>query len=107
MFQQLGVEVLGVVENMSWFMCEHGSEYDIFGRGGAEEMAAGMNLPFLGAIPIHTQMRKNADAGRPLENWNITPEVSELLDGVCQNLAQQVSIATLSDKYVQPTMSIS
>jgi len=70
-------------------------------------MAAAMNLPFLGALPIHTQMRKNADAGRPLENWKINPEIAGLLDAICQNLAAQVSIATHSEKYVQPTMSIS
>lgn len=107
MFQQLGVEVLGLVENMSYFVCDHGSEYDIFGRGGAQKMATAMNLPFLGAIPIHTQMRKNADAGKPLENWKISPELAGILDSVCQSLAQQVSIATMSEKFVQPTMSIS
>lgn len=106
MFQQLGVEVLGLVENMSYFVCEHGSEYDIFGRGGAEHMAAAMNLPFLGALPIHPEMRINADRGQPLENWTIKSIASEL-DSMCQNLAQQVSIAAHSGKLVQPTLSVS
>jgi hypothetical protein len=53
MFQQLGVEVLGVVENMSYFIGDDGKEYDIFGRGGAEQMAQRLGLPFLGAIPIN------------------------------------------------------
>ncbi|MCI0364547.1 MAG: Mrp/NBP35 family ATP-binding protein [Phycisphaerales bacterium] len=105
MFQQLGVEVLGIVENMSYFVCEHGSEYDIFGRGGAELMAQAMNLPFLGAIPIYPQMRINCDRGRPLENWKIK-DIAATLDHVCQTLAAQVSIATMSGKYVQPTLSI-
>jgi ATP-binding protein involved in chromosome partitioning len=107
MFQQLGIEVLGVVENMSWFVCEHGSEYDIFGRGGAEHMAGAMNLPFLGAIPIVPQMRENCDSGEPLRNWQINPKISQLLDSICQNLAQQISIATLGGKYVQPTLTVS
>src|SRR5690606_18243727 len=48
MFQQLNVDVLGVVENMSFFIGDDGKEYDIFGRGGAEAMAQRLNLPYLG-----------------------------------------------------------
>jgi ATP-binding protein involved in chromosome partitioning len=107
MFQQLGVEVLGIVENMSYFVCEHGAEYDIFGKGGAEQMASAMNLPFLGSIPIYPQMRINCDEGRPLENWKISNDLARELDSLCQNLASQVSIVTLSGKYVKPTLSIS
>jgi ATP-binding protein involved in chromosome partitioning len=69
MFQQLGVEILGVVENMSFFVCEHGTEYDIFGRGGAQVMAQEMGLPFLGALPIHMGLRQNSDAGTPFANF--------------------------------------
>src|SRR5690606_28125125 len=65
MFQQLGVEVLGVVENMSFFIGDDGKEYDIFGRGGAEVMAQRLNIPFLGAIPINMSLRANSDAGDP------------------------------------------
>jgi ATP-binding protein involved in chromosome partitioning len=107
MFQQLGVEVLGLVENMSYFVCEHGTEYDLFGRDGAKHMAMAMNLPFLGALPIVPQMRENCDAGTPLKNWEIDSKISAVLDAICQNLAQQISIATLSGKYVQPTLSVS
>jgi ATP-binding protein involved in chromosome partitioning len=53
MFQNLGVDVLGVVENMSFFAAPDGTEYDLFGRGGAEIMAQTMGLPFLGSLPIH------------------------------------------------------
>ena len=107
MFQQLGVEVLGIVENMSYFVCDHGSEYDIFGKGGAQKMANALNLPFLGAIPIYPQVRINLDRGRPLDNWKVSKELSHELDSLCGNIAQQISIATLSGKYVQPTLSVS
>ena len=107
MFQQLGVEVLGIVENMSWFVCDHGEEYDLFGRGGAQQMADALNLPFLGALPIWPQMRINLDRGCPLDNWKISKDAAKLLDDVCQNLAAQISIATMSGKYVQPTLSVS
>jgi ATP-binding protein involved in chromosome partitioning len=107
MFQQLGVPVLGVVENMSYFVGDVGKEYDIFGKGGAEKMAAAMNLPFLGALPIHMQLRCNCDTGRPLENWKVSESISTSLNAVCQNLAAQVSIAAMRGEYVQPTLSVS
>jgi ATP-binding protein involved in chromosome partitioning len=70
MFQQLGVDILGVVENMSYFVCDHGTTYDIFGRGGAQTMAQEMGLPFLGTLPIHTRLRQNSDAGTPFDNFH-------------------------------------
>lgn len=106
MFQQLGVDVLGVVENMSYFVGDDGKSYDIFGRGGAEQMASDMNLPFLGAVPIHMAMRENCDAGTPLENWSIDASISRQLDDVCSSLASQISIASMSGKFVQPTLSV-
>ena len=63
MFQQLGIEVLGVVENMSWFVGDDGKEYDIFGRGGAQRMAQRLGVPFLGAVPITMALRENSDNG--------------------------------------------
>jgi ATP-binding protein involved in chromosome partitioning len=106
MFQQLGVEVLGLVENMSSFICEHGTEYDLFGKGGAKAMAEAMNLPFLGALPIHPELRINCDEGTPLKNWK-TPALAKELDAICENLAAQISIATLGGKLVQPTLTVS
>ena len=106
MFQQLGVGILGLVENMSYFIGDDGKSYDIFGRGGAETMAQLMNLPFLGAIPIHMEMRENCDAGQPMRNWEVNEKLAEELNHLVRNLASQVSIATMSDKYVQPTMSV-
>jgi ATP-binding protein involved in chromosome partitioning len=95
MFQQLSVEILGVVENMSYFVCDHGTEYDIFGRGGAQVMAQEMGLPFLGELPIHTALRKNSDAGRPFANFAKTsPSRGPLL-----------AMATLLDKQVAVRMA--
>ena len=63
-----------------------------------------MNLPFLGAIPIHLELRVNCDAGEPLRNWQVSDEIAEELDRVCKNLAAQISIATMGA--VQTTLSI-
>ena len=107
MFQQLEVPVLGVVENMSYFVGDDGKTYDLFGRGGAEMMAQAMNVPFLGNVPIHMCLRENADAGTPLANWENSEELAGQLDGLCHALASQVSIASMSGQLVQPTLSVS
>jgi len=106
MFQQLGIEVLGLVENMSYFLGDDGKEYDLFGRGGAELMAQAMNIPFLGSIPIHTELCANSDHGDPTANFTGTPRLAASLNRVVQQLAAQVSIASLHSKFVQPTLSM-
>jgi ATP-binding protein involved in chromosome partitioning len=66
MFQKVDVPVLGVIENMSTFLCPTcGARCDIFGHGGAEREAARIGVPFLGGIPLHMAIRETADAGRP------------------------------------------
>ncbi|MBM43704.1 MAG: sodium:proton antiporter [Phycisphaerae bacterium] len=107
MFQQLDVRVLGTVENMSWFVGNDGVEYDLFGRGGTEKMAEAMQIPFLGAIPIHIKMREHADDGTPLLNFQIEDELTETLLSTCSELARQVSIATELDEGSRPTLTIS
>lgn len=108
MFQQLGVEVLGVVENMSYFVCEHGTEYDIFGRGGAEVMAQEMGIPFLGGIPITISLRVNCDTGNPSANFEPDDSVlKKSLETMTQRLAGQVSMASMRNVIAEPTISIS
>ena len=64
--RRLGLRVLGVVENMSGFVCPHcGKEVPLFGRGGGERMAREMGVPFLGALPLEAGLAGEADAGRP------------------------------------------
>ncbi len=106
MFQQLGVEILGAVENMSYFIADDGKSYDIFGRGGAETMAQAMQIPFLGAIPIHMDLRENCDLGNPTANWEANEALGNAFDRMVGNLAAQVSIASMSGKLVQPTLSV-
>ncbi len=67
MFRQLNIPVLGVMENMSHFVCGHcGERTDIFGNGGGERMAAEMGIPFLGGVPIDTRVRSGGDEGAPI-----------------------------------------
>ena len=66
MFRQLKIPVLGLVENMSFYACPScGNRDDVFGHGGAEAWAEKQGIPFLGAIPLHTQVRVGGDAGVP------------------------------------------
>ena len=67
MFRKLNVTPLGLIENMSWYVCpECGHRHDIFGHGGAEEAAKRYGVPFLGAIPLEESIRKDADSGTPV-----------------------------------------
>ncbi len=95
MFQQLGIEVLGVVENMSYFIGDDGKEYDIFGKGGAEMMAQEMGLPFLGTVPISTTLRRNGDAGEPTLNFDEESQLSRDLEAVVRKVGAQVKVHEL------------
>src|SRR5271155_3636197 len=67
MFRQMKVDVVGVVENMSFFVCPHcHTEVDIFSRGGAEKMAERSGVPFLGNIQLDPEVRKSGDGGSPI-----------------------------------------
>ena len=67
MFRQLKVEILGVVENMSYFNCQHcNTRIDIFGHGEGERMAQTFKVPFLGEIEIDPQIRVGGDTGKPV-----------------------------------------
>ena len=67
MFRRVEVPVLGIVENMSYFLCPHcGGRTDIFGHGGAAHEAARLGVPFLGAVPLHSAIRERSDAGTPV-----------------------------------------
>lgn len=67
MFKNVDVPIMGIVENMSTFLCPHcGKPSDIFGHGGAEEEAKKLGVPFLGGVPLHMDIRLNSDAGTPV-----------------------------------------
>ncbi|MCX5658148.1 MAG: Mrp/NBP35 family ATP-binding protein [Planctomycetota bacterium] len=104
MFQQLNIEVLGVVENMSYFIADDGKEYDIFGRGGAEKMAQEMGVPFLGAVPINMALRANSDAGTPVANFTGSPTLAGELEAVVRRLQGQVNLHTAD---ARPTLNVS
>ena len=67
MFKRVNVPVLGVIENMSYFLCPHcGTRSDIFSHGGARHEAERLGVPFLGEVPLHMTIREKSDAGLPV-----------------------------------------
>ena len=67
MFRKLNVPPLGLIENMSWYICsECGHRHEIFGHGGAEAAAKRLGVPFLGAVPLEDDIRADADKGTPV-----------------------------------------
>lgn len=107
MFRQLEIDVLGVVENMSFFIGDDGKEYDIFGRGGAEHMAQRLGVPFLGSVPITMALRKNSDEGDPTANFSGGGALSAALEGLVTSLEAQVALADMKRGRARPSLTIS
>ena len=97
MFRRVDVPVLGIVENMSYFVApDTGKRYDIFGNGGAEREAERLGVPFLGAVPLTMEVRETSDAG--------TPVVATAPDGpqaqVYREMAGKV-LAAMADQHAE------
>jgi ATP-binding protein involved in chromosome partitioning len=96
MFAKLQVPVLGVIENMSWFECPNcHTRHDIFSSESPEDRALAMGLPFLGAIPIHPDVRSGGDTGRPIVAGQPESIYARAFRDIAGHLAQRVSIQTL------------
>jgi ATP-binding protein involved in chromosome partitioning len=91
MFRKVNIPILGMVENMSGFVCpDCGKRYDIFGSGGARRKAAELGVPFLGEVPIHIQIRELGDQGRTAANFDDAPQSKGLL-AIAENLVDNLS----------------
>jgi ATP-binding protein involved in chromosome partitioning len=95
MYQKLNVPTLGVVENMSHFVCpECRHESDIFGKGGGEKLAADLTIPFLGRIPLYEPIRTGGDTGVPITIAEPQSPAAEAFRNAARQLAAQLSIAS-------------
>jgi ATP-binding protein involved in chromosome partitioning len=91
MFRSLNVTPLGLIENMSWYVCPScGSEHHLFGHGGAERAAQRLGVPFLGAIPLDQEIREEADRGAPL----VSSRPDSVAAKAFRDLASQVAAKT-------------
>jgi ATP-binding protein involved in chromosome partitioning len=91
MFHQVRVEILGIVENMSYFVCPHcNHEIDIFSTGGGERTAKQVNVPFLGRIELDPSIREGGDSGRPVVLGGEQANNAKSLFAFARNVLQRV-----------------
>jgi ATP-binding protein involved in chromosome partitioning len=104
MFRKVNVPVLGLVENMSAFVCPHcGERSDIFGHGGAKAEAARLGVPFLGEVPLLPAIRETSDSGRPVV---ATAPESPAAEAFRQIAARAVAALKQNEGQVRPAPSI-
>jgi len=98
MFEQLNVPVLGIVENMSYFIPPDMPEkkYDIFGSGGGEKTAEELGVPLLGCVPLEISLREGGDAGIPIAISNPESPSAKAMRDIAQRIAGKVSVVALA-----------
>ena len=93
MFRQVHVEILGVVENMSYFSCPHcEGRIDVFGHGEGRRMAQLFGVPFLGEIEIDPQIRIGGDSGKPVASMGEDAPGGKSIFAMTRNVMQRVEI---------------
>jgi ATP-binding protein involved in chromosome partitioning len=97
MFNRMGLRILGVIENMSYFVCPHCHERsEIFDRGGGRVLAGDANVPFLGEIPIDTRMRQGGDVGQPVMVQFPDSELADQFRQVARRLSHILATGSVS-----------
>jgi ATP-binding protein involved in chromosome partitioning len=93
MFNKVNVPVIGIIENMSYYICSHcGQRENIFDTGGGSRTATELNVPFLGEIPIDTNIRIGGDQGMPIVTAKPDAPNSQIIRQIARNMAAQISI---------------
>ena len=104
MYQKLNVPTLGLVENMSHFVCPGcQQESDIFGKGGGEALAGELSVPFLGRIPIYEPIRIGGDTGVPITIGEPNSPAAQAFRSAAERLAAQLSIAAFAKRPIPLT----
>ncbi|MDB2514843.1 Mrp/NBP35 family ATP-binding protein [Candidatus Pelagibacter bacterium] len=86
MFDKLGVKILGLIDNMSYFVGDDGKKYKIFGEGGVKKTAQEFDKEFLGEIPINSEVGKYGDMGKPIVESNPDHEISKIYINLAKNI---------------------
>lgn len=95
MFEKVGVPIIGIIENMSTYVCTQcGHEEHVFGTGGGEKMCKEYAVDFLGSLPLNLSIREQADAGRPTVVADPDGAISTIYKGIARQVA--IRVATLS-----------
>jgi ATP-binding protein involved in chromosome partitioning len=105
MFDKVMIPIVGIIENMSYFVCDGcGKKHEIFSRGGAQRAAERFNIPYLGEIPITPALREGGDKGVPILIQDPNCEVSKSFLQIAAKLAGQLSIASERARRQGPTI---
>ena len=107
MFKRMSVPVLGLVENMTAFICPHcGEATEIFGRGGGERFATQFGLEYLGGIPLDITVRQGGDVGVPAVAQREPGPAAQALQGIARTIAARMSVRAAANSN-QPVLTIS
>jgi ATP-binding protein involved in chromosome partitioning len=87
----VNLQVTGVIENMSWFRCDHGTAYRLFGAGGGAELAAQLEVPLLGQVPLVEELRAGADEGRPIVVSDPENEASAVFARIAERIDDELA----------------
>ena len=105
MFRKVNIPLLGIVENMSYFLCpDNGKRYDIFGTDGARKKAEELKVPFLGELPIHIAIRQRGDSGETAGNYD-DQESAPYFQRICYSLAKNLADTKAADPPM-PSLSV-
>ena len=97
MFNEVEIPIIGIIENMSFFLCPHCEERtDIFAHGGGKKAADDLCVPFLGEIPIDISIRKAGDAGIPIVEADPDSPQAQAFIRIAENIAARISVIDLS-----------
>jgi ATP-binding protein involved in chromosome partitioning len=86
MARKVNLQVMGVIENMSWFRCDHGASYRLFGEGGGRELAEQLEVPLLGQVPLVPELREGADTGRPIVVVHPNDEAAQVFTAIAERI---------------------
>jgi ATP-binding protein involved in chromosome partitioning len=102
MAQKVNLEVKGIIENMSWFTGDDGRRYEIFGAGGGEDLAAHLEVPLVGQVPLVTALREGADSGDPL----VASDPDSEAGAAIRAIAERIDVELAPTRRYNPALKI-
>jgi len=87
----VNLKVRGIIENMSWFTGDDGQRYEIFGRGGGQQLAEALEVPLLGQVPLVSAMREGGDDGHPIVVTDPTGEPAQVFERIAERVDTELA----------------